>query len=152
MTLPDGNEMADTDTTGYAPEGYVRHRSRRFLVVVAMALLMLWQPPSIALTLHYYPERESALRSCDEAANRGDKPVADRCFAALLDDDSALVRAEAARALGDVKTANRYFREASSDAAEPLDLAIVSARWGELYLSTHQYSCLLYTSPSPRDS
>ena len=57
------------------------------------------------------------------------------CFRDLLTDESPVLRAEAAWALGDIQMANAVFRSATRSSP---DDALVRVRWGELFLSTYQ--------------
>ena len=99
------------------------------------ASLGLGAGPADALTIHYDAQRDERLATCDAANYRGEPDEADACFARLLDDPSALVRAEALVALGRNTDANRVFRDAA--AADPRDAAIRTG-WARLYLATHQ--------------
>ncbi len=73
------------------------------------------------------------LGSCRELSLR-DPAAAPACYEALLA-GPALVRAEAAWALGDVAAANRAFRAAVEEAP---DEPHVRVRWGELYAAVGQ--------------
>ena len=64
-----------------------------------------------------------------------DRGSARDCFRGHLADPSPALRAEAARALGDIRLANALFRDAARTYP---DDASVRVRWGELFLSTHQ--------------
>jgi len=106
--------------------------------VSAMALLvlvLLALPKAHALTINYDPDRDPALRECDQLRYASDDR-ADSCYSALLSSDETLLRADAAAALGDVRTANKAYRDAASSSDNP----IIKTHWGHLYLSTHQVS------------
>ena len=75
------------------------------------------------------------LQRCDELRWRADGTAAQGCYRALLGRNDAGLRAEAAWALGDVKSANEFFRAATR--AQPRSVPL-RLRWGALYLDTHQ--------------
>ena len=109
---------------------------RRLSLVVPALLAALGAGEARALTIHYDTAREPELRACDELRYRGQR-AADGCYEALLEEDGrTLVRADAAAALGDVRTANRLYREATSGNRD----AVARTRWARLYLETHQTS------------
>jgi len=95
-----------------------------------------------ALTIHYEPDREPELRICDDHRYRGRDDAAQACYSALLDgridvgSTNARLRADAAAALGDVRSANRLYREATRGNRD----AVARTRWARLYLDTHQVS------------
>ncbi|MEE9333466.1 MAG: hypothetical protein V3U65_05180 [Granulosicoccaceae bacterium] len=106
-----------------------------FVIWFALFVTMLWLPQSYALVINYDANRDPALRECDElryANDSGDE----ECYSALLSSDSALLRADAASELGDVRAANKNYREAASNSDDP----IIKTHWGYLYLATHQVS------------
>jgi len=106
----------------------------RAAVFAALAIVAV---DARALVIHYETDREPELRACDDRAYRGDKDAAEACYAALLEDDERrVVRADAAFALGDVRTANRLYREATAGNVD----AVARTRWARLYLETHQTS------------
>ena len=89
-----------------------------------------------AVTIEYPSDRPAALVPCDTARYHGDLVAARRCYAGVLaDTDDPRVQAEAARGLGDPKSANAYFQAAVE--AYPEDAAL-RARWAELFRDTHQ--------------
>jgi len=101
------------------------------------ALLGFAASAADALTIHYDLGREPALRLCDEHRYRGDEEAAVPCYEALLDgDERRVVRADAAFALGDVRAANRLYREATVGNGD----AVARTRWARLYFETHQTS------------
>lgn len=113
----------------------IRNRNQYTSISAVMSLLLtLWCVPAFALTLHYDKFRDAKLVSCDRLAEVGKTDEAHSCFEELLDADSTLVRAEAARTLGDVKLANRLFRDLSRESRDPY----IQVRWGHLFLDTHQ--------------
>jgi len=85
----------------------------------------------------YDPDRDERLLACDAIYNSGEIVGAVRCFRPLMDDRSLHVAAEAAWALGRTADANALFRRA---VAEQPRNPHVRARWGRLFLSTHQPS------------
>ncbi|MBX2823076.1 MAG: tetratricopeptide repeat protein [Gammaproteobacteria bacterium] len=87
-----------------------------------------------ALTLHYDPARDPRLVSCDQLSETGETAAAKSCFEELLAVDDDLIRAESARALGQVRLANRLFRELAAASDDPY----FKVRWGQLFLETHQ--------------
>jgi len=105
--------------------------------LMAMVLLLLMLCPNAnALTIHYGDDRHDAFSECDEYAYLGQNEQATACFESLKDHKELLVQADAAAALGDVRLANRLYRQAASDSADPL----VKTHWAMLYLRTHQVS------------
>ena len=103
--------------------------------VVAIALLLLC-PNAYALSVHYGNDRHEALAECDRFAYVGENAQATNCLESLSDHEELLVQADAAAALGDVRLANKLYRQATSDSADPL----VKTHWATLYLKTHQVS------------
>ena len=101
--------------------------------VVAIVLLLLC-PHAYALTIHYGNDRHEALAECDRFAYVGENAQATTCFESLSDHEELLVQADAAAALGDVRLANKLYRQATSESADPL----VKTHWAMLYLRTHQ--------------
>lgn len=89
-----------------------------------------------AMTIYYGDDRHESLLECDQHSYRSDNDAAKACFTALLDHESLLVQADAAAALGDVRTANKRYRQAVSDSNDPL----IKTHWAMLYLQTHQVS------------
>ena len=89
-----------------------------------------------AITIEYALDRSPELRKCDEVLYRGARAEAQACFVALAASSSDLrVKADAARASGDVRSANAHFQAALKQYPED---AALRARWGELFLATHQ--------------
>jgi tetratricopeptide (TPR) repeat protein len=91
-----------------------------------------------ALTLEYALDRPAELVACDEHAYRGARAEAQACYVNLrAQSPDARIKADAARAAGDVRAANSFFQTAIGE--YPDDPAL-RARWGELFLATHQHS------------
>ena len=110
--------------------------SRRLLLAL-LALPSLGAAPSaFGVTIEYALDRNPELVACDRAAYRGARAEAQQCFVALLAKTSdSRIKADAARASGDVRAANSFFQQAIKE--YPMDAA-VRARWGDLFLETHQ--------------
>ncbi len=106
-----------------------------FVMWLTLVATIFWLPQSYALVINYNPDRDPALKECDILRYANDSG-ADDCYRALLSSDSALLRADAASELGDVRSANKNYREAASDSDDP----IIKTHWGYLYLATHQVS------------
>ncbi len=100
-----------------------------------VAALTLTTAVAGARDIHYGAVTDAALLECDRAEWSGQRETALGCYTNLLAVGSAAIRAEAAWALGDLKTANRWFREAAAVAADDLTL---KTRWGELFAASHQ--------------
>ncbi len=103
---------------------------RRLLPLLLAALA----PAAFGLTIEY-GERPEPLAECDRLAYRGERSAASTCYQRLRASDDLALRAEAARALGDFRGANDAFRQAVQQAP---DDATLRARWGYLFLDTHQ--------------
>jgi tetratricopeptide (TPR) repeat protein len=89
-----------------------------------------------ALTIEYALDRPAALVACDEQLYRGARAEANACYRSLVAGAAdTRVKADAARALGDVRTANTLFQTALKEFPED---AAVRTRWGELFIATHQ--------------
>lgn len=89
-----------------------------------------------AFTIEYSRDRDPALVKCDQALYAGQRAEAQACFVALAASSTDLrIKADAARAAGDVKTANTHFQNAIKQYPEDAKLR---TRWGELFLFTHQ--------------
>ncbi len=102
----------------------------------ALSALTLFAAPALWAAIEYGPDRPEDLVQCDQQHNRGAQAEATRCYGALLNNhEDPLIRAEAARALGDPRRANTHFQTASR---EYPDDPVVLTRWGELFISTHQ--------------
>ena len=91
---------------------------------------------SHALTIEYALDRNPALLACDRPLYRGQAAEAQACYRNLVaGNPDARIKADAARALGDVRSANTFFQTASKE--HEGDPAVLT-RWGELFLATHQ--------------
>ncbi|HEX7238071.1 MAG TPA: tetratricopeptide repeat protein [Gammaproteobacteria bacterium] len=89
-----------------------------------------------ALTIEYALDRPQALLACDEQANRGARAEAMACYRNLITQSSdTRIKADAARASGDVRAANAFFQAAIKEYPED---AALRSRWGELFVATHQ--------------
>jgi tetratricopeptide (TPR) repeat protein len=111
----------------------VKQTRRRNLAALSLLLVPL---ASMAVDIDYDARRAPELRRCDEDQYHGRVDAARRCYTPLLNSVNPLVRAEAAFALGDVRSANDLFRAAvEADATSPLP----RVRWGRLYVATQQY-------------
>ena len=118
------------------------------LAALPMALASGW---ASARGIHYGAVADPALDRCDALQWRGDRVAARDCYRQLLASAvPAPVRAEAAWALGDLKTANTLYQ--SAVAAAP-DNATVRLRWGELFAQTYQYqdALKLFNEAGERD-
>ncbi len=96
---------------------------------------VLFATATSAAPIDYDSRRAAPLRRCDEMQHHGRVDPARECYEALLRTGDALARAEAAFALGDVRSANELFRAAVAADNGPLP----RVRWGRLYISTQQY-------------
>jgi tetratricopeptide (TPR) repeat protein len=106
-------------------------QARRLVLLPRLAAA----PAASALTIEYAPDRAAELRACDDHLYRGRNSEAVRCYAALIAGNADPgIMADAARAAGDPRAANTYFR--SAVAARPEDAAL-RTRWGELFLAAH---------------
>jgi tetratricopeptide (TPR) repeat protein len=106
--------------------------------LAALCAAMLLIAASAALSarnISYGAVTDAGVQRCDQQ-RWGSQPAASApCYRALLTNAAAAVRAEAAWALGDYKSANEWFREALR--LQPAS-ALLRVRWGELYVDTHQ--------------
>lgn len=89
-----------------------------------------------AFVIHYDTTRSEAIRKCDGLQYRGDVDPARQCYETLLNTSEGLEQADAAAALGDIRRANRLYRELVSASPD----AKVKTHWAYLYLQTHQVS------------
>ncbi len=89
-----------------------------------------------ALTIEYSLDRPEALVACDRQSYRGARAEAAACYRSLLAQSTDnRIKADAARAVGDVRGANAFFQTAINE--HPDDPAL-RTRWGELFFATHQ--------------
>lgn len=89
-----------------------------------------------AFSIHYDLTRSDAIRVCDQLLYKGQKAQSDECYETLLATSDGLEQADAAAALGDIRQANRLYREVSSTSSDP----VIKTHWAKLYLQTHQTS------------
>ena len=109
--------------------------SNRFYQAAALLLLAFFFQPAYALVINYDAQRETAIRVCDQLRYANDSE-SEQCYSNLLNAESPLMRADAAAALGDIRNANKFYRDAASQSDDPA----IKTRWGQLYLATHQVS------------
>jgi tetratricopeptide (TPR) repeat protein len=110
----------------------MKMRSEPFIRAAALLGLALLAPLAArAADIDYDARRPAALRPCDESRHHGRVDAARSCYQPLLRSADPLVRAEAAFALGDIRTANELFRAAvaANDGA-----AFPRLRWGRMFL------------------
>ncbi|MDY0067412.1 MAG: tetratricopeptide repeat protein [Steroidobacteraceae bacterium] len=104
---------------------------------VAAAVLLVATLGAAAQDIDYDPRRPQELRPCDEHMHRGRINEARECYALLLSSQDSVTHAEAAWALGDLRTANELLRRSvrlDEQAVQP------RSRWARLFLQTHQYA------------
>jgi tetratricopeptide (TPR) repeat protein len=110
--------------------------SRRVLLGLASLLSLGVAQSAFAVAIEYALDRAPELVVCDRAAYRGERAEARSCFLGLLSSSSdPRIKADAARASGDLRAANAFFQEAVKKYP---DDAALRTRWGELFLATHQ--------------
>lgn len=107
-----------------------------FKLIVFAYLPVLCVGQANAFVIHYDLSRSEPLRNCDKQLYRGEKDQANKCYETLLANSSGLEQADAAAALGDIRQANKLYR---NEAAVNTDPAI-KTNWANLYLQTHQTS------------
>ena len=113
-------------------------RSTPFASVVLTALTLC----SVALCgAPLYPDRghrSELLEPCDEHFDHGRRGQAAACYQSLIGSSSdPALRAEAYWMLGDLKSANESFRNATAALPDDPDLRV---RWGHLCVQSHQES------------
>jgi tetratricopeptide (TPR) repeat protein len=113
----------------------------------ALPLLALWaavHAGTAVAAIDYDSRRAASLRRCDDPMHRGRVEEARTCYRALLRDTNALVRAEAAFVLRDMRTANDTFRAALAADAQSV---VARLRWGKLYieLGNNEQAAALYS-------
>jgi tetratricopeptide (TPR) repeat protein len=115
----------------------MKNAERLNLAAIALGFAVLLTPiASQAAPIDYDSRRAAPLRRCDEQLHHGRMDAARACYQPLLRTGDALTRAEAAFALGDVRSANDLFRAAvAADGSATLP----RVRWGRLFISTQQY-------------
>ncbi len=89
-----------------------------------------------AFTIHYDTTRSALIRECDNKLYSGLRDEADDCYTDVLDTSEGLQQADAAAALGDIRQANRLYRELTANSTDPA----IKTHWAQLYLQTHQIS------------
>ena len=89
-----------------------RHVSARSLAVLLLALLGNNVAPAWSRGFDYGLVTNAGVQRCDALRWTADRNAAPVCYRALLTNADAGVRAEAAWALGDFKSANEWFRDA----------------------------------------
>ena len=99
-----------------------------------------------AFTIHYSDSRSLAIRNCDDHIYRGNDELGDECYTQLLNTSEGLEQADAAAALGDIRQANRLYRELAATSSNPS----IKTHWGLLYLQTHQVLSLIHISEPTR--
>jgi tetratricopeptide (TPR) repeat protein len=107
----------------------------RLVVLTACVTALLTGAPLAARDIPYGAVSDTGVQRCDALQWSGKRSTAEPCYRALLTSSDAGVRAEAAWALGDYKSANDWFREALGLKTNSASLRV---RWGELYIDTHQ--------------
>lgn len=98
--------------------------------------MLLFGSVSHAFTIHYGQTRSLNIQACDQLLYVGEDEQADECYQSLLDNSGGLEQADAAAALGDIRQANRLFRDLDATTSDP----VIKTHWGNLYLQTHQIS------------
>jgi cellulose synthase operon protein C len=101
----------------------------------ALLLTLCAIATSHAQEIDYDAARPAALRRCDDSLLRGRVDPARNCYRPLLKSSDALIRAEAAWALGDLRGANELFRDATNNNQS----VRARVRWGRLYIAAGQY-------------
>jgi tetratricopeptide (TPR) repeat protein len=91
-----------------------------------------------ARDIHYGAVDHPDLIACDRLYWRGETQESTLCYERLLQSRAPLpIRAEAAWALNDLKTANRMFQQVLRE--QPDDV-VSRTRWGDLYADSHNFS------------
>jgi tetratricopeptide (TPR) repeat protein len=111
------------------------HRRQSWPLGALLALVGLHSVPVHAVDIDYDSRRSAALRRCDEPQHHGRVEEARNCYRPLLQDRNPLVRAEAAFALGDLRSANELFRAA---VAADEKAVLPRLRWGKMFLEAGQ--------------
>ncbi len=118
------------------PRAEHSHRRMKWLHGLPLALLAAVScQQAMAVDIDYDARRSAALRRCDDPQHHGRVEEARNCYRPLLRDGNALTRAEAAFALGDLRTANDEFRVAVADNQRAV---LPRLRWGKMYLEAGQ--------------
>lgn len=111
--------------------------TRRFALWLSLVFATFGMGSAVAQSIDYDPRRAGELRACDEHQNHGRAEQARSCYSQLLNSSNAIIQAEAAWALGDLKRANEIFRDVVQANARAVQPRI---RWARLFLQTHQYN------------
>jgi tetratricopeptide (TPR) repeat protein len=115
--------------------------SRRVVPLLAFVIAQAWPAPPSARGLDYGLVTAPGVQACDAQRWGAQRGTAVACYRQLLAQQDPAVRAEAAWALGDFKSANEWFRDALRVHADKLpDSVALRVRWGELYIDSHQDS------------
>lgn len=101
-----------------------------------LQLILSMASAANAFTIHYDLTRSDSLQVCDQLLYTGQKKESTECYQTLLNTSSGLEQADAAAALGDIREANRLYRDVSSESSDP----VIKTHWAKLYLQTHQTS------------
>jgi tetratricopeptide (TPR) repeat protein len=118
-----------------APAGPLQTAIQRAGAALLVALLAGANAPAWARGFDYGLITNPGVQRCDALRWTADRNAAPACHRALLTSADAGVRAEAAWALGDFKSANDWFRDALR--AQP-GSAVLRVRYGQLFADTHQ--------------
>ncbi len=104
--------------------------------LVFIALSVACSSGARAFDIEYALDRPAQLKACDAELYAGNTTPARNCFLQLVnEDDDARIKADASRALGEIRAANSYFQAAISSFPEDPQLR---TRWGELFRASHQ--------------
>jgi tetratricopeptide (TPR) repeat protein len=104
--------------------------------LVAALLSIACAPAASAFTIEYGLDRPAELVACDKLLYRGARADAQSCYLKLVaESKDTRIKADAARASGDVRAANAFFQTAIKEYPEDPRARV---RWGELFLATHQ--------------
>ncbi|MGQ7844795.1 tetratricopeptide repeat protein [Granulosicoccus sp. 3-233] len=111
-------------------------RAERGLIWLVLLLSVTVGSAAQAFPIHYDTSRADTLRRCDQHQYEGRRQAARECYEQRLEQASGLERADAAAALGDIRQANKLYRELAADSTDPA----IKTQWAKLYLQTHQVS------------
>ena len=110
------------------------NRTLPFTLFVAL-LAVAFAGQASAYDIDYSADRPQELRACDASYFRGERAEAGRCYSALLaGNPDVRIKAEASWVLGDIVTANDYFKQAFDTYSED---PRVRFRWGKLFEASH---------------
>ncbi|MFK7956499.1 MAG: tetratricopeptide repeat protein [Lysobacterales bacterium] len=117
----------------------MRVSPKRLLLQATTVLALLAFVGIVSATqrgIHYGELTDPGLVACDHQSWQGQRDAAIACYKQMLSKAPPTpVRAELAWALGEIKAANRWFRQAVK---ENPDSAELRTRWGWLFAVTHQ--------------